>query len=245
MKTTISLSTPAQVESEALVAVVLDHAEPARNEKDKDKKPQLKVATADAAVQSLSADLLASGEVAGKPFETNLLHKPAGFDAIHGPKPAAELVQPTTRWPDDPSGVRLLQRHFHNLTPLVPLDTEASGLMVLTQDGRVWRRLTEDGDQIEQEFVVEVKGDIAPYGLHKLNHGLHYGGRALAPCKVSWQNEVRLRFAIKGVQGGQLRDMCAQVGLDVVAIRRIRIGRIALTKMPAGTWRCLPAGERF
>ena len=81
MKTTISLSTPAQVESEALVAVVLDHAEPAPNEKDKDKKPQLKVATADAAVQSLSADLLASGEVAGKPFETNLLHKPAGVKA--------------------------------------------------------------------------------------------------------------------------------------------------------------------
>ena len=81
MKTTISLSTPAQVESEALVAVVLDHAEPARNEKDKDKKPQLKVATADAAVQSLSGDLLASGEVAGKPFETNLLHKPAGVKA--------------------------------------------------------------------------------------------------------------------------------------------------------------------
>jgi 23S rRNA pseudouridine2604 synthase len=176
---------------------------------------------------------------------TFLLHKPAGFDAIDGPKPAAELVHAATRWPEDPSGVRLLQRHFHNLTPLVPLDTEASGLMVLTQDGRVWRRLTEDGDAIEQEFVVEVSGDIAPDGLRRLNHGLHYGGRALAPCKVSWQNEVRLRFAIKGAQGGQLRDMCAQVGLDVVAIRRIRIGRIALAKMPVGTWRCLPVGERF
>jgi 23S rRNA pseudouridine2604 synthase len=176
---------------------------------------------------------------------TFLLHKPAGFDAIDGPKPAAELVHAATRWPEDPSGVRLLQRHFHNLTPLVPLDTEASGLMVLTQDGRVWRRLTEDGDAIEQELVVEVSGDIAPDGLRRLNHGLHYGGRALAPCKVSWQNEVRLRFAIKGAQGGQLRDMCAQVGLDVVAIRRIRIGRIALAKMPVGTWRCLPVGERF
>jgi 23S rRNA pseudouridine2604 synthase len=109
----------------------------------------------------------------------------------------------------------------------------------------VWRRLTEDGDEIEQEFVVEVSGEIAPYGLRKLNHGLHYGGRALAPCKVSWQNEIRLRFAIKGAQGGQLRDMCAQVGLDVVAIRRIRIGRIALAKMPVATWRCLPVGERF
>jgi 23S rRNA pseudouridine2604 synthase len=176
---------------------------------------------------------------------TILLHKPVGFDAISGRNATAKLVQPGTRWPDDPSGVRLLDRHFHRLTPLVPLDAEASGLMVLTQDGRVWRRLTEDRDEIEQEYIVEVSGEIAPYGLRKLNHGLHYGGRSLPPCKVSWQNEIRLRFALKGVQGGQLRDMCAQVGLDVVAIRRIRIGKIPLARMPVGTWRYLPAGERF
>lgn len=176
---------------------------------------------------------------------TLLLHKPAGYDAIGGRNPASALVRPDTRWADDPSGVRLLQRHFHRLTPLLPLDADASGLMVLTQDGRVWRRLTEDGDQIEQEFVVEVRGDIAPYGLRKLHHGLHYNGRALPPCKVSWQNEVRLRFALKGVQAGQLRDMCAQVGLEVVSIRRLRIGKVALVKMPVGAWRYLPVGERF
>ena len=176
---------------------------------------------------------------------TILLHKPVGYDTISGRKVAAGLVQPETRWAEDPSGVRLLERHFHRLTPLVPLDADASGLMVLTQDGRVWRRLTEDGDEIEQEFVVEVSGEIAPYGLRKLNHGLHYNGRALPPCKVSWQNEIRLRFAIKGVQGGQLRHMCAQVGLEVLSIRRIRIGRIPLSKMPVGEWRYLPVGERF
>ncbi|MGY1530176.1 rRNA pseudouridine synthase [Luteimonas sp. A649] len=176
---------------------------------------------------------------------TILLHKPAGYDAITGPKPADTLVQPDSRWSEDPSGVRLLQRHFHRLTPLMPLDAEASGLMVLTQDGRVWRRLSEDRDDIEQEFVVEVDGEIAPYGLQRLSHGMSYSGRPLPPCKVSWQNEIRLRFAIKGVQGGQLRHMCAQVGLDVVAIRRIRIGKVPLTKMPVGAWRYLPAGERF
>ena len=176
---------------------------------------------------------------------TVLLHKPVGYDTISGRKAAAALVRPDTRWADDPSGVRLLERHFHRLTPLVPLDSEASGLMVLTQDGRVWRRLTEDGDGIEQEFLVEVSGDIAPYGLRRLNHGLRYNGRALPACKVSWQNEIRLRFALKGVQGGQLRDMCAQVGLEVVAIRRLRIGKVPLAKMPVGTWRYLPVGERF
>ncbi len=79
MKTTIVNSAPSQVETESLVAVVLDHANAGSGEKDK--KPELKVASTDAAVQAAAADLLASGEVTGKSFETNLLHKPANLKA--------------------------------------------------------------------------------------------------------------------------------------------------------------------
>src|SRR5258708_34544711 len=91
MKTLISLTTPAELETVALVAIVLDHAEkdptqtnpidPAQREKNKNAKPQLKIASGDPAVQSVAADLLASGELAGKPFEINLLHKPSGLKA--------------------------------------------------------------------------------------------------------------------------------------------------------------------
>jgi leucyl aminopeptidase len=81
MKTTISLSTPAQLETESLVAIVLDQSDPAQTEKNKDAKPQLKLASSDSAVQSVPADLLSSGEMTGKPFEINLLHKPAGLKA--------------------------------------------------------------------------------------------------------------------------------------------------------------------
>jgi leucyl aminopeptidase len=86
MKTTISLSTPAQLETESLVAVVLDESDPANSDpinkaKNKDTKPHLKLATSDSAVQALPGELLASGEVTGKPFEINLLHKPAGLKA--------------------------------------------------------------------------------------------------------------------------------------------------------------------
>jgi 23S rRNA pseudouridine2604 synthase len=176
---------------------------------------------------------------------TLLLHKPPGYDAISGAQPALALATQANHWSEDGSGVRPLRRHLLNLTPLVSLDRDASGLIVLTQDGRVWRRLSEDGDEIEHEYIVEVAGEIAPWGLRRLNHGLNYEGRELPPCKVSWQSETRLRFAIKGVQGGQLRDMCRQVSLDVLAIRRIRIGRIPLGKLPPGQWRYLPAQERF
>jgi leucyl aminopeptidase len=81
MKTTISLSTPPQLETESLVAVVLDYTEKDHNDSAKKEKPQLKLATGDSAVQSVAADLLASGEMTGKPFEINLLHKPAGLKA--------------------------------------------------------------------------------------------------------------------------------------------------------------------
>ena len=74
---------------------------------------------------------------------------------------------------------------------------------------------------------------------------MSFNGRGLPACKVSWQNETRLRFALKGVQAGQIASMCADVGLDVVTMKRIRIGRIPLAKMLVGEWRYLPADERF
>src|ERR1700679_2157689 len=81
MKTTLSFSTPAELETESLVAIALDHTEKDQTSSAKKDKPQLKLATSDAAVQSVAADLLASGELTGKPFESNLLHKPAGLKA--------------------------------------------------------------------------------------------------------------------------------------------------------------------
>jgi len=83
MKITLSFSTPSELETESLVAIALDHAEKNGNHHapNKSEKPQLKIATGDAGVQAASADLLGSGEVNGRPFESNLLHKPAGLKA--------------------------------------------------------------------------------------------------------------------------------------------------------------------
>ncbi|WP_368561923.1 rRNA pseudouridine synthase [Pseudoxanthomonas sp. UTMC 1351] len=172
---------------------------------------------------------------------TLLLHKPAGV-ALDD---AVQLVTPATHTPEDASGIRPLKRHMLRLTPLMPMDPEASGLLVLSQDGRIWRRLTEDYAQIEQEFVVEIRGDTGPYTLGRISHGGVYEGRGLAPCKVSWQNEVRLRFAIKNVQPGELRYRCQEAGLEVVAMKRLRVGRVSLGKMPVGEWRYLPVEARF
>ena len=83
MKTNLSFSTPAEVETECLVAIVLDRTEKDKTEKtcgNKD-KPQVSIETSDAAVKDAAADVIAGGEVTGKPFETTLLHRPAKLKA--------------------------------------------------------------------------------------------------------------------------------------------------------------------
>ena len=72
-----------------------------------------------------------------------------------------------------------------------------------------------------------------------------YQGRRLSPCKVSWQNESHLRFALKDVLPGQLRFMCESEGLEVRSIRRLRIGALSLARLPLGEWRYLGLHERF
>jgi 23S rRNA pseudouridine2604 synthase len=170
---------------------------------------------------------------------TLILHKPAGMDADKS------MVTLASRWADDPSGVTPLARHLTKLSDVMPLERDASGLLPLTQDARVVRYFHEEADRIEQEFLVEVSGRAPPDALARLSHGAHFEGRALPPCKVSWQSETRLRFALKAVRPGQLRHVCADAGLEVVAMKRLRLGRISMGKLPSGTWRYVAAEQRF
>ncbi|WNH47752.1 rRNA pseudouridine synthase [Stenotrophomonas aracearum] len=172
---------------------------------------------------------------------TMLLHKPAGMPAAD----MCAMVTPDSRSELDATGVALLQRHFHGLQLAMPLPAEDSGLVVVSQDGRVVSYLKDRGATLEQEYLVEVTGELAPYGMRRLAHGLSFRNWPLPPCKVSWQNETRLRFAIKPVHPGQLRDMCGQVGLEAVSVRRLRVGRVALGKLAPGQWRYLAPDERF
>jgi 23S rRNA pseudouridine2604 synthase len=172
---------------------------------------------------------------------TILLHKPAGVDA----DAAAKQLSPETLVPAGHGNQRFLKRHLANLTLATPLDDKASGLVVWTQDFRVARKLVDEGHRVEQEFIVEVAGEIREGGLALLNHGLTFNGKEIPPMKVSWQNETRLRFALKGVKPGQLLHMCRMVGLSVVSSKRIRIGRVPMASLPSGQWRYLHEYERF
>ena len=204
---------------------------------------------------------------------TLLLHKPPGYRTIQGDNPgdtpasqlpAQQLLSAASLWTEDASGFRPLKKHFAQLTLCMPLETDASGLIVFTQDWRVARKLTEDAATLEHEVIVEVAGELPPDGLRRLNQGIPFHpqgvgrgckdakastttlqGRTPPAIKVSWQNETRLRVALKGAQPGQIAHMCAAVGLQVLSMKRIRLGRVPLGKLPLGQWRYLCGDERF
>lgn len=187
---------------------------------------------------------------------TLLLHKPPGFDALaelgeanKKVKPAMQLLTPATHNADDASGIRLLKRHFAHLTPSVELETGASGLVVFTQDWRVLRKLEEDAGVIEQEIIVEVAGEVAPGLIDRLNHGLASDGHPLPPVKVglnsSNETSTKLRFAIKGAHPGLIAYLCERLKLNILSMKRIRVGRVSLAQLPVGQWRYLHPHERF
>jgi 23S rRNA pseudouridine2604 synthase len=194
---------------------------------------------------------------------TLLLHKPSGH-VIDGDHPASHLLGPATLWAEDASGIRPLKKHFAQLSLCVPLETAASGLVVFTQDWRIVRKLTEDAATLEHEVIVEVAGELAPDGLKRMNRGIPFhpqgagrgckdakastttlNGRTPPAIKVSWQSEHRLRVALKGAQPGQIAHLCEAVGLRVLSMKRIRLGRVPLGKLPPGQWRYLRGDERF
>jgi 23S rRNA pseudouridine2604 synthase len=172
-----------------------------------------------------------------------VFNKPAGVVADAGS--GALLVTPDTRSRDDVSGVRLLKRHFQHLEAPVPLETEAGGFVLYTQDRRLAAKLKEDGDRFEHEYVVEVGGQAGPEVLARMQQGVGIGARPPTAIRVSWQSEARLRIALKAVQPGHIRQLCEAAGLEVRAIRRLRIGRIPLARLGPGEWRYLGVHERF
>ncbi len=164
-------------------------------------------------------------------------------------KNARTLLLAGNHWAQDPSGVRLLKRHFSHLEGWVPLETGASGLVVFTQDWRTSRKLREDMGAMEHELVADVAGEVDSGALQTIARALNDPRNPLPHTKFSVNSSAtehsKLRFAVKGAHPGLVAYLCGKAGLELLALRRIRLGRIALSDLPPGQWRYLASHEKF
>jgi 23S rRNA pseudouridine2604 synthase len=183
---------------------------------------------------------------------TILINKPVGLvsgQAEDGYQPAISLVKEENRWPDDPVDNQFHPTQLRSLVPAGRLDIDSVGLLVLTQDGRIAKHLIGENTNVDKEYLVRVQyskpGRLPEKDLRLLNHGLSLDGKKLIPAKVRWQNDDQLNFVLREGKKRQIRRMCEMVGLQVIGLKRIRIGKVKLGNLPEGQWRYLNDDEQF
>jgi 23S rRNA pseudouridine2604 synthase len=188
---------------------------------------------------------------------TVLIHKTVGFvsgQAEDGYQPAITLVTPENRWEGDHSDIRFSVSHLRQLAPAGRLDIDSTGLLVLTQDGRIAKQLIGGHSEIDKEYLVrvaygehatDVESQFPPESLALLRHGLSLDDVPLKTAQVSWQNGEQLRFVLREGKKRQIRRMCELVGLEVIGLKRVRMGRVMLGALPPGQWRYLAPDETF
>jgi len=178
---------------------------------------------------------------------TILLNKPVGY--VSGQpegtdRPAIVLIRPENRDPAD-RGRGFNQQWLRGLVAAGRLDIDSRGLLVLTQDGRVARRLVGEASNLEKEYLVRVERMPGQPTLERLRHGLELEGHALKPARVEVVNADQLRFVLTEGRKRQIRRMCELVGVRVVGLKRVRIGKVVLGSLAEGCWRLLPPGLTF
>ena len=188
---------------------------------------------------------------------TILLHKPMGYvsgQAEDGHEPAVVLVNPPNHWREDHSKTRFNFSQLKGLAPCGRLDIDSVGLLVLTQDGRIAKHIIGEESDVDKEYLVRVVYDTIEKDVQQhfpteklalLRHGLSLDGEELLPAEVDWQNPEQLRFVLREGKKRQIRRMCEAVGLHVVGLKRIRIGKVVLGNLPVGQWRYLGSNEQF
>lgn len=168
---------------------------------------------------------------------------PRGASGTRGPALAPSIWQsllPAQRSPDDRSESPVSPRQAKALRCIAPLEDAATGLVVLSEDPRIVRRLQDRQAPLESEMAAEVRGLLSPEQLARLNPpGLR--------TSLNHQTAQRtgLRLALKGYIPGELGAFFANQGLELLSLKRLRLGRVTLAPLQAGQWRALLPFERF
>jgi len=128
--------------------------------------------------------------------------------------------------------------------PVGRLDKDSTGLLLLTNDGKLHHRLSHPSFDHEKEYEVTVASHITDGALSSLEKGMPMMGTKTRPAKVKRLSNKRFRIVLKEGRNRQIRRMVRKVGSRVTGLKRIRISSIKLGKLSEGSWRYLGEKEK-
>ena len=170
--------------------------------------------------------------------QTIVINKPRGYvsgQPESGQRPAITLVV-SKKFAGSGLCPRIRHRGF---APAGRLDEDSSGLLILTQNGFLARKIIGPHSEVEKEYEVKVNGRLTHKKIKRLSFGLYLDGKPLKPARVTQKSKNKLCFVLKEGRKRQIRRMCYLVDLEVTSLKRTRIGALKLGSLPSGFWRLL------
>lgn len=187
-----------------------------------------------------------------KSLVTIIMNKPVGYVSAQPEKnyrPAVQLITPENQWLNNENAsqsLKLQNSMFDGLAVAGRLDIDSQGLLIFTQDGAMAKKIIGENSQIEKEYIVRVRGQAQDEDLEYLSTGqMIMDGKRLKKATVEWINEDQLRFVLQEGKKRQVRRMCEEIGLEVMALKRVRVGNLRLGPLPEGQWRFLKSNEKI
>ena len=139
------------------------------------------------------------------------------------------------------------------------LDRDSEGLLLLTDDGKLIKRLTDPKHHIEKTYWIMVEGDPTQEKLTQLERGIPLKGYVTLPAKARIIPEpdlpprskpvtphgptVWIEIKLREGKKRQIRHMTSAVGLPTLRLMRVAIGPIQLDTLKVGKWRKLTQDE--
>lgn len=157
------------------------------------------------------------------------LHKPRGF-VTSCDHPGKRIVMELVDVP---------QRVF----PVGRLDKESTGLLLLTNDGRLHQVLSHPSFDHEKEYEVDVERPLPDSALRRMAEGMPILNTRTRPARVTRLGERKFRIVLKEGRNRQIRRMVRRLGNEVIELKRVRVAGVRLGRLPEGQWRHLTPEE--
>ncbi len=144
---------------------------------------------------------------------------------------------------EDPDIVTDLVDVGERIYPVGRLDKETTGLLILTNDGRLVNKIIHPSAESEKEYEVTFHVQIPEGALDKLRAGVKLAGEATLPTKIKKVGPAKIHIILREGKNRQIRRICQKVGFPAKNLKRIRIKSLYLDDLPLGRWRRLTDSE--
>ena len=151
----------------------------------------------------------------------------------------------------DPEGRATVMDKFRDypvrLFPVGRLDYDSEGLLLLTNDGDLMNHLLHPSHEVSKVYLAKASNRVTEEEIRRLRDGVMIDGRMTSPAEIRLIRyesfDTVLLVSIHEGRNRQVRKMLESVGHQVVRLKRVEFGPIALKDLPTGQWRRLTDAE--